>query len=166
MDSELINILCYKLSGDVSRAVHNEYENRWNEIRHIWEYPQNRFKILERYSKTVQHLLAMSTFYRRVLSGMNGACDFYKTVTKDVSDDKERSISIGKYRLDKREYNKMLAIQITFRKLREKYGIDDYLFEYTETEEFLTNCKDLYFSHYVKPAPDIFGSTPDEDLPF
>lgn len=166
MDSELINILCYRLSGDVSRAVYNEYESRWNEIKHIWEYPRNRFKILEDYSKTIQHLLAMSTFYRRVLSGMGGACDFYKTVAKEMNGDRECSITIGKYRFNKKEYNKILTIQITFRKLREKFGIDDLLFEYTETEEFLTNCKELYFSHYVKPDPGIFGSTPDEDLPF
>lgn len=71
MDSELINILCYKLAGDVSRAVHSEYDNRWNEIKNIWKYPNNRFKVLEKQYKTVQYLLAMSTFYRRVLSGMN-----------------------------------------------------------------------------------------------
>lgn len=166
MDSELINILCYKLSGDVSRAVHNEYENRWREIKHIWDYPRNRFKVLEDYSKTVQHLLAMSTFYRRVLSGIDGACDFYKTISKNASGNREHSITIGKYRLNKEEYNKMLAIKITFRELRKKFCIDDCFFEYTETEEFLTNCKNLYFIHHNKPDEDIVSSKPDEDLPF
>lgn len=163
MDSELINILCYKLPGDVSRAVHNEYEGRWSEIKHIWEYPQNRYKLLESYPTTVQHLLAMSTFYRRVLSSMDGACDFYKTVSRGATS--ERSIAIGSYRLDKAEYNKMLNIRITFRKLRERYGIGDDFFEYAETEKFLDNCKDLYLSH-AKPTPNGSGSAPVEDLPF
>lgn len=163
MDSVLINILCYKLPGDVSRAVHNEYESRWSEIKHIWEYPHNRYKLLESYSSTVQHLLAMSTFYRRVLSGMDGACDFYKTITKDSTS--ERSIAIGSYRLDKAEYNKMLNIHITFRKLRERYGIEENFFEYAETEKFLDNCKDLYLSH-AKPTPSGSGSAPIEDFPF
>lgn len=166
MENELINILCYKLPGDLSRAVHKEYENRWNEIQRILVYPKTRFKVLENYPKTLQCLLAMSTFYRRVLSGMEGASDFYKTVNKDVSNNRCRPIAIGKYRLDKEEYNKLLAIHISFQKMREKFGINEQLFEYTETEEFLTNCKDYYYSLDVKPTPGIFDSTPDEDLPF
>lgn len=166
MDSKLINILCYKLAGDVSRAVHSEYENRWNEIKNIWKFPNNRFKILEKYSKTVQNLLAMSTFYRRVLSGMDGACDFYKTITKDVSGDNERTIAIGRYQFNKNEYNKLLAIRISFRKFHEKYGISKAFMEYTDTYEFLKNCKELHVNQYVKPATKASDPTPDEDLPF
>ena len=165
MESDLINILCYKLSGDLSRAVYNEYENRLNEIKQIWEYPQNRFIVLAPYSKTIQHLLAISTFYRRVLSGMDGACDFYKTVNK-CKDKSESAIAIGKYRLDKSEYNKLLAIQISFNKLRDKFGIDEQLFNYTETEEFLTNCKNIFYRFYVRQFPETSGHKTDEDFPF
>ena len=162
-NSELINVLCYKLSGDISRAVFNEYNNRWSEIKHIWEYPQNRFKVLESYQSTVKLLLAMSTFYRRVLSGLNGACDFYKTVTKNQQS--SRSIVVGSYRLDRDEYNRLLAIQITFRNLREKYGITEHFFDYSETEEFLTNCKDI-LNYNVKSTTKSTSGSASEDLPF
>lgn len=160
--SELINILCYKLPGDVSRIVYNEYEGRWNEIQHIWQYPQNRFKFLAEYHASIRHLLALSTFYRRVLSGMDGACDFYKTISKGTT--RESAIDIGGYRLDKGEYNKMLAIRITFRQLMQKFGIEDHFFEYSETDGFLERCKELYLSH-VSTTPRTPDTKP-EDLPF
>ena len=163
MKSELINVLCYKLSGEVSRAVYNEYNNRWNEIKHIWEYSQGRYEVLEAHQPTVKLLLAMGTFYRRVLSGIDGASDFYKTVTRDEKS--KRTIEIGSYRLDKDEYHKMLAIQISFRELRKKYGIENHFFEYAETEEFLTNCKDLFYNYAKTTTNSASDSTP-EDFPF
>lgn len=165
MEAELINVLCYKLPGDVSRAVYNEYNSRWDEVNHILEYSQNHFQLLEPYQSTVKSLLAMSTFYRRVLSGMNGACDFYKTVNKGVEKAEQHTISIGSYNLDKSEYNKLLAVQITFNELLERFGIGRYFFEYTETEEFLAKCKDLYVS-YTKPIKDGPDSTNDDNFPF
>lgn len=163
-NSELINVLCYKLSGDVSRAVYNEYNNRWSEILHIWEYPHNRFKALQGYETTIQHLLAISTFYRRVLSGFDGARDFYKTVSKSLEmRTQSPTISIGKYKLDQTAYNKLLGVQIEFGKLKSNFGIEDSFFEYFETEEFMTNCMRLYMNHSNsnhKPDGD------SEELPF
>ena len=163
MKSELINVLCYKLSGEVSRAVYNECNNRWSEIKHIWEYSQSRYKVLEAHQPTIKLLLVMSTFYRRVLTGLDGACDFYKTVTNNQKSG--YSIVVGNYKLDKDEYKRLLAIRISFRKLREKYGIKETFFDYTETEEFLTNCKNIL--HYdVKPTTNSDSDSTSKDFPF
>ena len=105
----------------------------------------------------------MSTFYRRVLTGLDGACDFYKTVTNNQNSG--YSIVVGNYKFDKDEYNRLLAIHISFRKLREKYGIEEPFFDYTETEEFLTNCKNIL--HYdVRPTTNVAPDSTSEDFPF
>ena len=168
-DTTFIKTLCKKLPSDVSNALYNEYFGRWDEIENIWAYPQNRFKPLQTYEEVIKRLLAISTFYRRVLIGFDGARDFYKTVSKskDTLSKTETVISIGKYKLDHSEYNKLLGVQIEFGKLRDKYGIGDSFFDYFETEEFLTNCMELYKSHLMsntKQSQTSDGST--ENFPF
>jgi hypothetical protein len=157
----LINILCANLPGDVSRSVYNEYESRWDEVERIWTSYPDGFVHLKQYKTTVMHLLAMSTFYRRVLSGFDGARDFYKTISKaDYNQKAGRAILIGKYKLDEEQYRKLQAVQISFCKLKEKFGIPDTFFEYFETIDFLRHCMLL----------NNFDTTQDddkqEDLPF
>ena len=164
----LIKILCKKLSGDVSNAVYNEYASRWEDIEKIWAYPQNRYQKLQSHEIAVQHLLAISTFYRRVLSGFDGARDFYATVSKSFDGNQnDIEISIGKFKLNRTQYNKLLGIQIEFDKIRKKYGLDDSFFEYNETDEFLTNCMRLYREHIYREnnSSNKSEGSPD-DLPF
>ena len=164
VDTTIIKILCKKLPGDLSNAVYNEYVGRWEDIENIWKYPQNRFKVLQEYETTIQNLLAFSTFYRRVLSGFNGARDFYKTVSKSLkARTQSPTISIGKYRLDQTAYNKLLGVQIEFGKIKNKFGIEDSFFKYYETEEFMTNCMRLYMNHFNSERRPNGGS---EELPF
>lgn len=163
----LINTLCYKLPGDISRAVYNEYNSRWDDIKKIWDYSQNRYKALQDYQQAVMLLLALSTFYRRVLSGFDGARDFYKTITKNRDRSIDFAIAIGKYKLDKKEYNKLLSIQIAFEQFVKKYGIGDSFFEYTETDEFLSNCYDLFIADGIRSDNKSGNSNPNtDDLPF
>ena len=164
MDRELINILCYRLPGDISRSVYNEFDGRWKEIENIWEYPQNQYKMLLAYKPTVRNLLAISTFYRRVLSGFDGARDFFTTIGKSDAQ-KEIPIAIGKYRLNRKEYNKLLGIQIAFDNIRKGYGLSDQFFEYFETAEFLANCRDLYYNNGRPEQHKSNTDSPDE-LPF
>ena len=149
-----IKILCKKLSGDVSNVVYNEYASRWEDIEKIWAYPQNRYQKLQSHEIAVQHLLAISTFYRRVLSGFDG-------------NQNDIEISIGKFKLNRTQYNKLLGIQIEFDKIRKKYGLDDSFFEYNETDEFLTNCMRLYREHIYREnnSSNKSEGSPD-DLPF
>ncbi len=163
-DSELINILCYRLPGDISRAVYNEFENRWKEIEKIWEYPLNQYKMLLTYKSTIRNLLAVSTFYRRVLSGFDGARDFFTTIDKSDTQN-EIPIAIGKYMLNRKEYNKLLGIQISFDNIKKGYGLSDQFFDYFETAEFLANCKDLYYSN---DRPEQHKSDPEspDEIPF
>ena len=132
-DSELINILCYRLPGDISRAVYNEFENRWKEIEKIWEYPLNQ-------------------------------CDFFTTIDKSDTQN-EIPIAIGKYMLNRKEYNKLLGIQISFDNIKKGYGLSDQFFDYFETAEFLANCKDLYYSN---DRPEQHKSDPEspDEIPF
>lgn len=158
---QLIRILCHKLPGDVSMAVYNEYNSRWTDIEHIWDYSENKYKVLQGYQTTVKNLLAMSTFYRRVLSGFDGARDFYKTITKSDGDQKTGcAITIGTYKLDDVQYRKLQAVQIAFDYLKNQFGIRNSMFEYDETYEFLDNCKQLYLNDTTP------NNGKQENLPF
>ena len=163
-ESELINILCYRLPGDISRSVHNEFDGRWKEIENIWEYSHNQYKMLMAYKPTVRNLLAVSTFYRRVLSGFDGARDLFTTIDK-FDTQKEIPIAIGKYRLNRKEYNKLLGIQIAFDNIKKGYGLSDHFFDYFEITEFLSNCRDLYYSN-VKPEQHNPSTDSTDELPF
>lgn len=163
-EGELINILCYRLPGDISQSVYNEFDARWKEIESIWEDPLNQYKMLMAHKQTVRKLLAISTFYRRVLSGFDGARDFFTTIDKSDAQ-KEIPIAIGKYRLNRKEYNKLLGIQIAFDNIRKGYGLSDQFFEYFETAEFLTNCKDLYYNN-VRPEQHKSDTNSPDELPF
>ena len=143
-EQNIIKILCKKLPGDVSRAVYNEYNSRWSEIEQVWNYPQNRYKLLQKHESTIQLLLAMSTFYRRVLNGFDGARDFYKTVSNNSGTKTEFAICIGQFKLNFKQYCKLQAVQISFCKLKDKFGISNSFFKYNETYEFLNNCMYLY----------------------
>lgn len=166
----LINILCAKLPRDVSQAVFNEYNSRWAEILNIWEYPKNKYAVLQRKLPVVQILLAMSTYYRRVLSGFDGARDFYKTVTRgnnQLATRPVQSISIGTFRLDQNQYNHLLAVQISFNNLRKKFGIQEDFFDYFTTDEFLTHCMRLYNNHFeIEGGSDNKPEGNTNDLPF
>ena len=116
------------------------------------------------YKPTVRNLLAISTFYRRVLSGFDGARDFFTTIGKSDAQ-KEIPIAIGKYRLNRKEYNKLLGIQIAFDNIRKGYGLSDQFFEYFETAEFLANCRDLYYNN-VSPEQHKSDTDSADEFPF
>lgn len=158
--SPLINILCYQLPGDLSKAIYHEYNSRWAEIEYYWKNNDSKYIVLRNYEPTIRLLLAMSTFYRRVLSGFDGARDFYKTVSKNHDIKENSAIRIGQFILDNKQFRKLQAIKISFGDLKEKYGISNSFFEYHETYEFLEKCLQLY---YCCITPD---EGTQEDLPF
>lgn len=149
--SPLINILCYQLPGDLSKAIYHEYNSRWAEIEYFWKNDDSKYIVLRDYEPTIRLLLAMSTFHRRVLSGFDGARDFYKTLLRSLGPNGKCAIlSIGQYKLNITQYRRLQAVQIDFGQLKEKYGISDSFFIYCESYEFLDNCLELYYNQ-IRP---------------
>lgn len=141
--SPIINILTYGLPGILARPIYKEYEYRISEIHNIWSKYQ-KYSILQNYAKTIESLLAISLFYKHIIGNFYGATGFYRRI--NINSSTEHPIKIGTYTLDKKEFNKILAIQISFSKFQDKYQLSPSFFEFSETIDFLRKCIDLYNS--------------------
>ena len=101
--------------------------------------------MLQGYDTTVEALLAISLFYRYILGHIHGATFFYKSVNANNRKDIECSIKVGNTVLDSQQQRCLLAAVIQFDKIQDKYQLGPMLFEYSETVQFLRNCKKLFY---------------------
>lgn len=131
----IINILTYKLPYDISNQIYNEYQSRIREALYLIKNYKT-YKILEKDIKTVELLLALSIFYKRIIANFDAAVKFYGTISKMSNAD---TIKIGSYNLTGEEKNKLLAIVLNYKKIINKYSIQPFMMEYYETREFLKN---------------------------
>lgn len=143
--SSIINILTYGLPGNVTRPIYLEYNSRRRELERIWANPENHYQMLQRYVSTVEALLAISLFYRHVMGHMQGAVSFYSSVNKKIGRDKECAIKVGKTVLDSDQQRHLLSAIIKFGQIQDKYQLAPVFFEYSETIQFLKNCRDLFY---------------------
>lgn len=138
----IINILTYGLPYALTNQIYNEYQSRISEAKFLIE-KSSRFKILAENISTVELLFAISIFHKRVISNLDGAVKFYKTVNKFSQAD---IIAIGSYDLTFEEKNKILGLLINYRQLIEKYGITESMMDYYLTKTFLFSIIKLKFS--------------------
>jgi hypothetical protein len=129
----IINIICHRLPYDLSNQVYNEFESRYKEVMWLVEH-SNYYKRLRYNLKSVEILLALSIFYKRVISNLDAVVKFYGTVQSISQAD---TIAIGRYDLDSKEKNKLLGIVLHYRAIKQRFGLDDRIFEYYETKDFL-----------------------------
>ena len=141
----LINILTSGLPGNVIRPLYQEFNSRRQEIDRIWANPDNNYSMLQDYAATVDALLAISLFYRHILGYIHGATSFYKSVNANNRKDIECSIKVGNTVLDSQQQRYLLAAVIQFDKIQDRYQLAPVLFEYSETVQFLRNCKELFY---------------------
>ena len=141
----LINNLTFGLPVNVARPLYQEYSNRRREIDRIWANPDNNYRMLQDYVATVEALLAISLFYRHILGQIHGATSFYKSVNATNRNDIECSIKVGNMVLDSQQQRHLLAAVIQFDKIQDRYQLAPVLFEYSETVQFLRNCKELFY---------------------
>ena len=145
--SSIINTLTYRLPGNVTRPIYLEYNSRIRELDRIWANPENNYHMLQNYISTIEALLAISIFYRHVMGHMHGAVSFYKSVNQSSFGMKnECSIKVGDMLLDSKQQRHLLSAVIKFEQIQEKYQLEPVFFEYSETIQFLRNCKKLFFS--------------------
>ncbi|MCW1148362.1 hypothetical protein [Flavobacterium lacisediminis] len=132
-DTPIINILTYQLPYNLANQIYNEYQSRLKETNYLIENYKT-YKSLRDSSRTIELLLSLSIFHRRVITNLDGAVKFYGTVTKKGKTD---TIRIGSYDLTFEEKNKILAVVINFNHLLERFSIPPIVMEYHETREFL-----------------------------
>ena len=129
----IINIFTYGLPFKLANQMYSEYQSRLNEANFILENSKNYFS-LRKHTQTVELLLALSIFHKRVISNLEGGVKFYQSV---YNYSKAETISIGSYKLTGDEKNKLLAVIINYQKILKKYGLTSGLINYDETKYFL-----------------------------
>nr|WP_315152430.1 hypothetical protein [uncultured Flavobacterium sp.] len=164
MSTPIINIFTYGLPYKLANQIYKEFQDRLKEVHFLIEN-SIRFKSLVDTRETVELLLALSIFHKRVVSNLDGAVKFYSTVNKYSDAD---TISMGSYDLTVEEKNKILGLLINYRALIKKFGISEIDFEYNETRDFLSIVKLLKDTEdYAEKNKKSKGREDNEDdLPF
>jgi len=134
-ESPIINILTYSLPFELTNQIYNEFQSRFKESKYLIENYKT-YKVLEGDIKTVELLLSLSIFHKRVIANLDAAVKFYGTVT---SYSEAEIIKIGSYDLTGEEKNKILAVVMSYNNLIQKFSISSFVMEYYETKEFLKN---------------------------
>jgi len=159
----MINILTYSLPFKLANQIYNEYQSRFSEAKYIIELSE-RYKPLAEYIETVEILLALTIFQKRVISNLDAAVKFYSTVNNYGKID---TIKIGSYNFTGEEKNKILGLTINYNKLREKFGIPDNLADYEKTKGFLLKLVNMLNNYeYGEKQKEDDNDTKENDLSF
>lgn len=165
-ETPIINILTYSLPFELTNQIYNEYQSRFKEATYLIDNFKT-YRILQSDTKTVELLLSLSIFHKRVISNLDAAVKFYGTVT---SHSEAEIIKIGSYDLTGDEKNKILAIVMSYNRLIEKFSIPTSVMEYYETKEFLKkliNLKSMLSHGEGEESKKENGNNKTEDdIPF
>jgi hypothetical protein len=135
----MIEKFCSRLPREISNPMYNEHYSRLKEIDFILNNRESYFA-LKADRQFIELLLALSIFYKRVLTNLDSATKFANTVFKNSE---AEAIRIGKYDLTGRERDRIIAIIFNFNSILKKYEIPHELLVFTETRVFIRNIKKL-----------------------
>ena len=163
--SPIINILTYKLHFELTKQIYNEYQSRYKEAQFLID-SYKTYQPLKGNMKTVELLLALSIFHKRVITNLDAAVKFYGNVNR-IS--QAETIKIGTYDLTGEEKNRMLAITMSYETLIKNFSIPPSLMDYNETKDFLKNLirlKSYLFYDQNSETPNTTRDAIDPELPF
>ena len=129
----MIEKFCSRLPREISNPMYNEYYNRLKEINFILEN-RDAYKHLLQYKKTIELILSLSIFYKRVIANMDAATKFAGTVFSNSS---AIAIKIGSYDLTGSEKNRIIAVVMSYNSLTEKYSLTNDLLATMETKDLI-----------------------------
>lgn len=135
----MIEKFCSRLPREISNPMYNEYYNRLKEINFIIEN-RDAYKHLLQYKKTIELILSLSIFYKRVIANMDAATKFAGTVFSNSS---AIAIKIGSYNLTGSEKNRIIAVVMNYNSLTQKYSLTNDLLATSETKDLIKKIKDL-----------------------
>lgn len=137
----MIEKFCSRLPREISNPMYNEYNNRLKEIKFIIENRESYFNLRE-HIRTIELILSLSVFYKRVISNLDAATKFSNTV---FSNSPAIAIKIGTYNLTGSEKNRMIAIVMSYNSLIEKYKITQDILTTVETKDLIRKIKNLKY---------------------
>lgn len=135
----MIEKFCSRLPREISNPMYNEYYNRLKEINYILEN-RDAYKHLIQYRKTIELILLLSVFYKRVIANMDAATKFAGTVFNNST---ATAIKIGTYNLTGSEKNRITAIVMNYNSLIEKYSLSHDILATVETKDLIKKIKNL-----------------------
>lgn len=135
----MIEKFCSRLPREISNPMYNEYYSRLKEINFIIEN-RDAYKHLLQYKKTIELILSLSIFYKRVIANMDAATKFAGTVFSNSS---AIAIKIGSYNLTGSEKNRIIAVVMNYNSLTQKYSLTNDLLATSETKDLIKKIKDL-----------------------
>lgn len=134
----MIQLFTENLPFKLSEQMTFEYNRRLSDINYFISGRYDYYAHLKKDIETIQLLLALSIFYKRVLSNFDSATKFTSRV---VFKSEAVSVQLGTYDLSAKEIFKLNKTVLTFKTLMEEYSIPLGLFEYLETKELLRKIK-------------------------
>ena len=135
----MIEKFCSRLPREISNPMYNEYYNRLKEINFILEN-RDAYKHLLKYKKTIELILSLSIFYKRVIANMDAATKFAGIVFNNST---ASAIKIGTYNLTYNEKNRITAIVMSYNSLIEKYSLSHDILAAAETKDLIKKIKNL-----------------------
>lgn len=135
----MIEKFCSRLPREISNPMYNEYYNRLKEINYILEN-RNTYKHLIQYRKTIELILSLSIFYKRVIANMDAATKFAGTV---FNNSPATAIKIGTYNLTGTEKNRITAIVMNYNSLIKNYSLSHDILATSETKDLIKKIKNL-----------------------
>ena len=135
----MIKKFCSRLPREIANPMYNEYKSRLIEINYILENRES-YKHLLQYKKTIELILALSIFYKRVITNIDAGTKFAGTVFSNSS---AIAIKIGSYDLTGSEKNRIIAVVMSYNSLTEKYSLTNDLLATMETKDLIKKIKDL-----------------------
>jgi hypothetical protein len=138
MTTQMIKLFTDNLPYKLSEQMTFEYNGRINDINYFLSGRYDYYTPLKKDIETIQLLLALSIFYKRVLSNFDSATKFTSRI---IFKSEAESVQLGTYDLSAKEIFKLNKTVLTFKKLMEDYSIPIGLFEYLETKELLRKIK-------------------------
>jgi hypothetical protein len=132
----MIEFFCSKIPRDVSQPMYAEYSTRIAEVKYLLE--NKAYVELKSNMDLIEMLLALSIFYKRVITNLESATKFSGTVFK-MSE--AEYIKVGQYKLTPKENRRIQSVVRNYRELISKYNIPQGVIDYSATNEFLKGIK-------------------------
>jgi hypothetical protein len=135
---QAIDLFTQYLPYDLGEKLTVEYQNRFSDIKYLTSGKFDYYTPLAKDLEVVSLLLAMSIFYKRVIANFTSATRFTDRV---LSTSNATAIQLGTYRFGKAEMRSINIVFFRFKNLMDQYSINESLFDYEETKQFLKKVK-------------------------
>lgn len=153
--TEIINIFCHKLPFELSNQLFNEYQVRLKNIEYLLN-KDDTFKELRKDIEVIKVLLAMTIFYKRVISNFDAARKFVRKVSAYTSADnfskgqiQSTVVQLGYYELTIDEVYKIDRIIRSYETINRRYHIPDTMHQYEETQDLLKRIQQYKLSWMI-----------------